>query len=103
MRIDLELREIIDEVLDDSVNKKHLEAQYKTWYNLQENNGLTSLKDFLIGGLNGSLNYLFATYHGKKASMIEEDEQGFLNEILKHRVYGLESAIDSFCHKNCIE
>jgi hypothetical protein len=100
MTIDLELREILDEVLDNAINKKHLKSQYDSWSLINENNGLKSFKDFVIGNLNGHVYCSYASYHGKQVSMINEEEQELLNKLIIRRLYGLEPAISSFCENN---
>ncbi len=73
MTIDLELREILDKVLENAINEKHFEALYNSWRLINENNGLKSFKDFVFGNLNGQVYNSYATYHGKQVSKIDEE------------------------------
>lgn len=96
MYIDLELREIIDDVLNDSVEEKCLRAQYQTWLEIKERNHLNSFKDFVIEDLNGSLRVAYATYNGMKGSDLNDEERSHLNDLLIRKIYRLEPTIEKF-------
>ena len=100
MNIDLELREILDEVLCEAHTEETLKRKYVTWQKLWKHNCLTSFKDFVIGDLNGQMKLCYATYNGKTESELKDIEQEFLDETLIQRVYGLESVIEDFLSNN---
>ncbi|MBD3206312.1 hypothetical protein GF319_08210 [Candidatus Bathyarchaeota archaeon] len=100
MNIDLELREILENILNDAHNTKNLGTKYDTWQRLEKHNSLKSFKDFVIGDINGQLRCGYSTYNGKKESDLEKEENKFLDETLIQRVYGIEPVIDEFIEKN---
>ncbi|MBD3207167.1 hypothetical protein GF319_12600 [Candidatus Bathyarchaeota archaeon] len=102
MGIDLELREIIDDVIKDSVDEKCLRAQYETWLEIKERNYLNSFRDFVIGDLNGFLRVAYATYNGMKGSDLNDDESSHLNNLLIRKIYGLEPIIEKVIHNKNI-
>ncbi len=99
MNIDLELREILDEILDDSTKNENLDGLYSTWLYLKSEDELASFKDFVFGFINGSLLNAYSCYNGRKSSEIQGKERKFLNELLFQRLYGLEYLIDKFNNK----
>ena len=99
MNIDLELREILDKVLVDSMEIKNLEALLITWKGLRSEGNLVSFKDFVFGNINSSLLNSYSTYHGKNVSDLTNEEREELDQLIFHRIYGLESIIEKYSSK----
>lgn len=68
MNIDLELREMLDEVLYEAHTEENLKIKFVTWQKLGKHNGLTSFKDFVIGDLNGQMKFCYTTCNGETES-----------------------------------
>lgn len=100
MNIDLELREILDKIINDAHSVKNLRAKFNTWKKLKEHNSLNSFNDFVIGDLNGQIKCSYATYNGKMESELENTDKEFLDKMLLRRVYGLKPVINDFLEKD---
>jgi hypothetical protein len=96
MNIDLELREILDDVLDDYIKNETLDGLYSTWLYLKGEDGLASFKDFVFGFISGSLFNAYSCYNGRNSSDIQEKEREYLNKLLFNRHYDLEYLFDKF-------
>jgi hypothetical protein len=100
MNIELELREILDKVLVDSMEVKNLDALKTTWREIKNEGKLESFKDFVFGHINGILLNAYSTYQGKQVSELSTEERRDLDQLLFQRLYGLKCELDKYDSSN---
>jgi hypothetical protein len=94
-----ELQDSLEEILEDTVNEKHLDHLYSIWLRLDESGDFGTFKAFAAGNFAGAMIFLYSSYEGKKISDLDEKEI----KVLTHRILGyyhdLKPLINSYVEK----
>ncbi len=94
-----ELQDSIDEILEDTVNKNHLDHLYRIWLRLEESGDFGTFKAFAAGNFAGAMIFLYSSYEGKKISELDEKEIRVLTHRILGYYYDLKPLINSYIEK----